>query len=212
MSNTEFTIVLCSWIGAIFLVGFLWYLFGGFAVEMDEDVSTVDVEKTSVLTNIGIEVAGLVGAGGNDELVPITGAFKKYYLVGYASNDFLFRFYIYKRKIVYSIENFANGKVLSNDFKIKKGWIDFAALGSQLTEDFDEVITSETTDYAGIITTADKQSESKELTNETLVEEMLSLAKKLSDNGDASDSIAVLTTLFRFAPEVVEEVAAKKED
>lgn len=206
MNNAEIIVVVCSWIGVIIAICVLWYLFGGFSVDTGPEI-VIDEEKTNVLTNIGIEVAGIVGAV-EDDFVPITGLFKHCYLIGFASGDYLFRFYIYKRKIFYTIEDFASDICIENTFKIKNGVIDFAALGTQLSEDFNATFSSVgTVDFETAIDKAQAADENQEITDELLVQSVLELVKNKIAEGDATTGTIMLTTLLRFAPDLVEQVA-----
>lgn len=205
MNRTEITIIAFAWLGAAILLYVVYQMIlSKFQVIQTGEDETYGDDWADVLTNIGIEVAGVAGADSKN-LVPITGNFKRCYLIGYACGDYLFRFYVYRKKIFYTIENFATGVIIDNTYKMKDGIIDYAALGDMVNEDYLSA-TITITGFEDAVDKADKASDNKELTNELLIESMLELARNSISKGDDVTGTAILTTLFRFAPDEVEKI------
>lgn len=205
-TNPE-VIIFCAVLGGVILLAVGWYLFGGGGGYVIEPIDVEDEEitlKSEIMSNIGTEVCGAVNTANVDSLVPITCTFGKHcYMCGFAISDFLFRFYIYKKRIDYTITDFLTGHTINNTLKINKGVIDYAALGGLLREDV-KSCTRNVDDITALVDKADEAAENKDLSDDDLIDSLFTLAKEAAAKHDDVLAVAILTGLFRYAPDEVD--------
>ena len=211
-TNPE-VVIFCAVLGGVILLAVGWYLFGGgsYVIEpMDIEDEEVTL-KNDVLSNIGTEVCGAVNTANVDSLVPITCTFNKHcYMCGFAISDFLFRFYVYKKRIDYTITDFLTGNTINNTLKINKGVIDYAALGGLLREDV-KSCTRNIDDITTLVDKADEAADNKDLSDNDLIDSLFTLAKEAAAKHDDVLAVAILTGLFRYAPDEVDNYMDNKD-
>lgn len=160
----------------------------------EEDGVTYEQE---LLVNLGLEVHGVMGTLGSGE--PLVCHFENCIMCAYAVGNFLFRFYIFDRKLEYTISDFLTGRTISCALKLKKGVIDYAFLGENMRADFNQLYDKEA-ELGELLDKASDACENKELTDAKLIDSLFTLAKEAAARHDDVLAVAILTGLFRYAP------------